>query len=68
MVGIQYEVIGVGHLGIEPHALLEVAHFLHAAHILVLCDENRLEVFSERLDIHHELRLGNGWDLRAESL
>ena len=68
MVGIQDKIVRVWELRIEPHSLLEPAHFLHTPHIFVLRDENRLEALSERLDINSELSFFYLWHLGSECL
>ena len=41
MIGIEHQLVSVGHLSVEAHSGLEAAHVLHTAHVLVLCDQHR---------------------------
>ena len=54
MVGIQDEVIHIGHLTIKTHARLYVSHLLHTAHILTLCNHDREGILSERIGCNME--------------
>ena len=66
MVAVQYEVEGVGHLTVKVHASLETAHLLHTAHPLVLRDDNGTGLGTKGINLHHELRMFNLWQLGAE--
>ena len=41
MIGIEHQLVSVGHLSVEAHTGLEAAHVLHTTHVLVLCDQHR---------------------------
>ena len=57
MVGIEYDIEGVGHLAVEVHAWLEAAHLLHTTHILVLGDDDRTGLGTKGIYLYHELGL-----------
>ena len=66
VVGVQHQVERVGHLSVEAHAGLELAHVLHAAHVLVLRDDDGAGLGAEAVDLHHELGLVDLRQLGAE--
>ena len=68
MVGIEHYGVGVGHLAVERHAGLELAHLLHTAHIFALCDDNRLARLAERFHVYDKLCLVHHRHLALEGL
>lgn len=57
VVAVEHDAVAVGHLSVEVHACLELAHGLHASHILVLSDEYGLVGFAQGLYLYEELCL-----------
>ena len=66
MIGVEHEVERVGHLTIEAHAGLELAHVLHTTHIFVLRDDHRTGLGAESIDLDHELGMVDLRQLCAE--
>ena len=58
MVDVDNQVVAVGHLAVEAHtAAAGLAHFLVAAHKLVLRDDHRLVVALHTFKLHREVGL-----------
>ena len=66
MVAIENQVERVRHLSVEAHSALVAAHLLHAAHPLVLGDDDGTCVGSQCINLHHELGLVEFRHLGAE--
>ncbi len=52
VVGVEHHHVGVGHLVVEAHAWLELAHLFHSAHILALRDDDRRVGLTKSLHVH----------------
>ena len=68
VVRVKYNGVSVGHLCIETHTLLVLAHLFHTAHILVLCSHNRLSGFAKWFYVHHKFCFFHLRHLRLERL
>src|SRR5574344_1887348 len=63
VVAVQYKRVGIWHLSVETHSSLETTHVFHTAHILVLCDDDRLSLFTKRLYLHIKFDFVKFWQL-----
>ena len=68
MIGVEYEVVALGHLAVERHAGLHGRHLTHAAHELALGQHDRVGRRAERLESDHKVGLAHLRQPAAEDL
>lgn len=57
VLGVDYECVAVGQFAVEIHAGLHGCHFFHAAHVLVLGENNGFAVFTKGFELYHKAGL-----------
>ena len=65
VVRVEHEGVGIGHFAVEAHALLQLRHFLIAAHIFALGDDDGAALLAHGRSLDVEIRL---IDVRHDSL